>query len=118
MNTEITLINNTGYGAPELKRSYQAFTFKGLLIALTIHIALIAGYMLFVYINESKANDIPVNKREIKFVQIDVPPSLQDEVIPPVKEEPITQKVKDLASLQPEPVKKESADDVKLKTQD
>jgi protein TonB len=118
MHTDIILINNTGYGAPELKKAYQSFTLKGFIIAVTVHIALISAYMLFVYINESKAKDIPIHKKNYKIVEIDIPPSVDDEIIPPIKEELITQKVKDLASLQPEPVRKEIADDVKLKTQD
>lgn len=120
MNNEITLINNNGYGAPELKKAYQAFTMKGFIIAVTFHIALIAAYMLIAYIDESKAKDIPDNKLERKIIvrEIEIPPSVEEEIIPPVKEEPIASKVKDLASLQPEPVRKEIADDVKLKTQD
>lgn len=119
METGIILINNNGYGASELKKSYQAFTFKGFLIALTIHIALIAGYMLLAYINESNAKDIPIGKDIPRIVDIrDVlPPSMDETEIPEVKKEEIA-KVKDLSALQPEPVKREIADDVKLKTQD
>jgi periplasmic protein TonB len=120
MNTEITLINNNGYGAPELKKAYQATTMKGLIIAVTLHVALIAAYMLIAYINESKAKDIPILKKDAIIVDLDkwTPPPMEEEIIPPVKEEPIAPKVKDLASLQPEPVRKDIADDVKLKTQD
>ncbi len=117
MNTEITLINNNGYGAPELKKAYQVFTLKGLIIAVTIHIALVAAYMLFAYVNESKAKDIPIN-RDFKIVEIETPPSIDDEEIPLIKKEEVTQPVKDLASLEPKLVRKEDADDVKMKTQD
>jgi periplasmic protein TonB len=117
MNTDITLINNTSYGAPELKRSYQVFTLKGFIIAITIHIALVAAYMLFAYVNESKAKDIHINK-DFKFVEIETPPSINEEEIPSVKPDEIIKQTKDLSALQPQPVKKEVADDIKLKTQD
>jgi outer membrane biosynthesis protein TonB len=113
----IALINNDKYGASELKKLYQGYTLKGFIIAVTIHIALIAAYMVFAYINESKAKDIPKNTKEvINFVEIDTPPSLDE--IPPVKEEEIIKQVKDLSALTPQPVKKDIADDIKLKTQD
>jgi TonB family protein len=117
MIDNIALINNTNYGAPELKKVYQGFTLKGLIIAVTIHIALIAAYMLFAYINESKAKDIPINPRDvIRIVEIETPPPIDELEVPPVKEE-VVSKVKDLSSLQPEPVRKDIADDVVLKTQ-
>lgn len=119
MNNEFAVINNDKYGAPELKKVYQAYTFKGLIIAVTLHFAMIAVYMLFAYINESKAKDIPFNpKGPINFVEINTPPSIDDEEIPPVKREEIVQPVKDLAALDPQPVRKQDADDVVLKTQD
>jgi TonB family protein len=118
MNTEITLINNNCYGAPELKKAYQVFTLKGFIIAITIHIALVAAYMLFAYINESKAKDIPINNRDFKIVEIETPPSVDDEEIPLIKKEEVTHPVKDLASLEPKLVRKEDADDVVMKTQD
>ena len=120
MYDTITLINNDKYGAPELKKLHQGYTLKGFIVAVTIHIALIAAYMLIAYINQSKAKDIPVNTRApIIFVEtFPEPPSVNENEVPPVKEEEIVQKVKDLASLTPEPVKKKDADDVVLKTQD
>jgi protein TonB len=120
MNDTIVLINNDKYGAPELKKLQQGFTFKGLIIAVTIHIALIAAYMLIGYINQSNAKEIPKNYRSpVNITEFDLtPPSIDEDEIPPVKQEDVTQKVKDLSSLQPEPVKKKDADDVVLKTQD
>jgi len=121
MNTEITLINNTGYGAPELKKNYQVFTFKGLILAVTFHIALVAAYMLFAYVNESKAKDIPVGNEPRIFIDIKTttPPSVEDETeIPLLKKEEVTQKVKNLAALEPKLVRKEDADNVKMKSQD
>ena len=118
MFDEIILINNNQYGAPELKKLYQGFTLKGFIIAVTFHLALIAAYMLITYFNEAKAKDIPKGRDPVIIVDFDeTPPPVDNEEIPPVKEE-IISKVKDLASLQPEPVRKEIADDVVLKTQD
>ena len=120
MNDTITLINNDKYGAPELKKLSQGFTLKGLIVAVTIHIALIALYMFVAYVNQSKAKEIPHNPRTpVIITEFDLmPPPINEEDIPPVKNEETVQKVKDLASLQPEPVRKKDADDVVLKTQD
>jgi TonB family protein len=120
MYDTITLINNDKYGAPELKKLQQGYTLKGFIVAVTFHIALIAAYMLFAYINQSKAKDIPFNpKTPINISNFDMtPPSIDENEIPPVKQDEVTQKVKDLASLQPQPVSKQNADDVVLKTQD
>lgn len=118
MYDQIALINNDGYGAPELKKLSLSFTLKGFIIAVAIHIAFVAAYMLFAYIQEAKSKDIPVNPNEPRiFVFEDVPPPIDENVIPPIKEE-VSQKVKDLASLEPVPTKREIADDVILKTQD
>jgi len=117
MNENIALINNDKYGASELKKLHQGYTLKGFILAVTIHFVLIAAYMVFAYINESKAKDIPKNTKEvINIVEIDVPPSLNEE-IPPVKQEEVVKQTKDLSALEPKPVKKDIADDVKLKTQ-
>lgn len=120
MNDTITLINNDKYGAPELKKLQQGYTLKGFIVAVTIHIALIAAYMLVAYINESTAKDIPFNpKTPINITDIDfTPPPVDETEIPPVKEDEVVQKVKDLSSLEPTPVKRSDADDVVLKTQD
>lgn len=120
MNNGIVLINNDGYGAPELKKGYQVFTLKGFLIAVTFHIAVIAIYMLVVYVNESNAKDIPVGKDRPIIVDIFTitPPSVNEDEIPPVKTEDIVKQTKDLAALEPKPVKTEDADKIRLKTQD
>ncbi|NOS84804.1 MAG: energy transducer TonB [Ignavibacteria bacterium] len=120
MNDTITLINNDKYGAPELKKLQQGYTLKGLIVAVTIHIALIAAYMLVAYINQSKAKDIPFNPKTPVILTLEelMMSQAEDEEIPPVKEEEVVQKVKDLSSLEPTPVRKSDADDVVLKTQD
>lgn len=107
MYDTITLINNDKYGAPELKKLQPGYTLKGFLVAITIHIALIAAYMLVAYINQSKAKEIPFNPRTpIILTEFDItPPSINDNEIPPVKPDNITQKIKDLASLLPQPVR-------------
>lgn len=120
MNDNIILINNDKYGAPELKKLQQGYTLKGFIVALTIHIALIAAYMLVAYINQSKAKEIPFNpKTPIILTDYDMtPPPIEDNDIPPLKQDETVHKLKDLSSLQPEPVKRKDADDVVLKTQD
>jgi len=119
MNDTIKLINNENYGAPELKRAYQGYTLKGFLIAITIHIALIGGYMLSAYLNMAKSNDIPKNPNNpLIFVKIEDPPPLDDNFIPPKENYNTPEKNKDLSSLQPVPTRKDIADDVVLKTQD
>lgn len=121
MNDSIALINNDGYGAPELKNIYQENTLKGLIIAVSIHIAFISIYMFVAYINEAKSKDIPIDPNKplifVDLKDIDAPPPIEDNEIPPVKED-IIQKLKDLSALQPDPVRKDLADDVILKTQD
>src|SRR4030095_3047225 len=119
MYDQITLINNDNYGATELKKLYQGYTVKGFIFAVAIHIALVTAYMLFAYLQEAKSKDIPSNPKERKIIVIDdiLPPPIDDHEIPPVKEE-ISNKLKDLASLQPIPTKRDIADDVVMKTQD
>ena len=120
MDDSIKLINNDSYGAPELKRLYQGFTFKGLIIAITIHVAFIAAYMLIGYINEAKSKDIPVNPNKpiiiVDYKDINEPPPVDETEIPVVKEN--IAKLKDLSQLEPVPTRREIADDVILKTQD
>jgi TonB family protein len=117
MNDGIKLINNDSYGAPELKRQYQGNTLKGLIIAVSLHIVLVTGYMIFAYISEAKSKDIPVDPNKpiiiVDISDINEPPPIDN---PEIKE--IVKDVKDLSALQPDPVRKDLADDVILKTQD
>lgn len=120
MDDRIKLINNDGYGAPELKRVYQSFTFKGLLIAVSIHLVFIAAYMLIGYMNEAKSKELE-NKRERKIIVVDPkilepPPPISENDPPVVKE--IIEKVKNLSVLTPEPVSVDKADNVLIKTVD
>ena len=118
MYDSIALINNDGYGAPELKKSYQGFTLKGFIIAVTIHIALLAGYMLIVYINQAKTKELPKNYNSPPvIIDIDLPPPI-DEPIDPVIPKEIPSGKQDLSLLTPVPTKLELADDVIPKTQD
>lgn len=121
MNNEIILINNNSYGAPELKKSYQGFTLKGFIVAVAFHVALITAYMLFAYVSESKANDIPVNKNERKYIIQNFDPHQDEEIQeteqPVIKKDDVVQQVKDLAALEPKPVATTDADNVRLKSQ-
>lgn len=118
MEDNITLINNTGYGATELKGTYRRSIREGMLIAVLLHLALVFGYILFTYISNANAEEkkIPL-KKPIIIVDLDKLESNEDVEQPKVKPDEITKPEKDLSALQPKPVAKEIADDVKLKTQ-
>lgn len=119
MDTPLTLINNDGYGAPELKNSYQGITLRGFIIAITIHISIIIAYLLVSYINNANAKDIPVNHNE-KYYFVETDLLNQDNEKVQQKEmlhENISNLTKDIASLEPLPVKRDISDNVKTKTQ-
>ena len=118
MYDSIVLINNDKYGAPELKKAYPGYTLKGFIIAVAIHILLIAGYMLLVYINQAKTNEVPKNKSRIIIVEgFELPPPIEDVEKPLVDPKEFEKITKDLSVLQPVPTRKDLADDVILKTQ-
>lgn len=121
MNTDIILINNNAYGAPELKRSYQGFTLKGFIIAVAIHVTVITAYMLFAYLNETKANEIPKGPGPVIIVNVDKPVEKEDDIKTEqetvIHKDEVVQQIKDLAALEPKPVATKDADDVVLKTQ-
>jgi len=64
MDTSLDLINNSGYGAPELKETYQSSTLRSFIIALAIHLIVIIAYLLISYINKVNAKEIPYNPIE------------------------------------------------------
>jgi hypothetical protein len=61
MDTSITLINNDGYGAPELKKVHPGLTLKGFIIAIILHVIVIISYFLISYISGVNHKNIPVN---------------------------------------------------------
>src|SRR5260370_34493415 len=117
----IELVMDTGYGAPELKKAYQGFFTKGLIIAVIVHFVLVGGYLLINYVNKIKAEEQnKQNQRIINVTDLEPPPSATDEEPPPPKplEVPPVAPPKDLTALTPEPVAKEKAQEQTIKTQE
>ena len=117
----IEILNNTGYGAVELKKVYQRFFSKGMVVAILIHIFIIGSYLLVIYINKLSAENKNTqnNQRIINVTDLEPPPSADDkeEPPPPKIEEPPVAPPKDLTSLTPEPVAKDKAQEQTIKTQ-
>ncbi len=119
---KIELLMSTDYGAPELKRTYQRFFGRGLVLAIVIHIFLISVYMGVNYWNKLRADEQLKNiqqQRIINITDLEPPPSTTDEETPPPPkiEEIKVAPPKDLTALQPEPVAKEKAQEQTIKTQ-
>ena len=118
----IEILNSAGYGATELKKSYQRFFSRGLAVAVVIHLFVIGAYLLLIYINKLSAEE--KNKqntqRIINVTDLEPPPSADDkeEPPPPKIEEPPIAPPKDLTALTPEPVAKDKAQEQTIKTQD
>jgi protein TonB len=108
------------YGANEIKSVYKKNLRRGLEIAIFIHALFISGYILVNYINNANADDIKKKTFEIKYVDIDVPPSVDDndEKVEIQKVEDIIKPVKDLGALVPDPVARDKAEQMTIKTQD
>jgi len=121
MQEGIEVINNTGYGAPELKKFYQRFFSRGLMVAVVLHLFVIGTYLLVIYLNKLSAEDKSKqnNQRIINVTDLEPPPSAdeKDEPPPPKIEEPPVAPPKDLTALTPEPVAKEKAQEQTIKTQ-
>ena len=117
----IEILNSAGYGATELKKSYQRFFSRGLAVAVVIHLFVIGAYLLLIYINKLSAEE--KNKqntqRIINVTDLEPPPSAdeKDEPPPPKLEEPPIAPPKDLTALTPEPVAKDKAEEQTIKTQ-
>ncbi len=117
---KIEVMMDTGYGAPELKKAYQKFFTRGLIIAVIVHFVLVGGYLLINYVNKIKAEEQNKNQqRVINVTDLEPPPSATDEEPPPPPkiEEPPIAPPKDLTALTPEPVAKEKAQEQTIKTQ-
>ncbi|MEO8446971.1 MAG: energy transducer TonB [bacterium] len=104
------------YGAPELKKLYQKYVTRGLIIAVVVHVVLIGGYVGAMYLERVRAEeDQKAQERVFNIQDLDVPPPLEE--VPP--EIPKDVALKDLAALAPEPVaKKLVVEEVKLKSQE
>jgi len=122
-NDNIQILMDTDYGAPELKKTYQRFFARGLVLAIIIHIFLLGTYMGINYWNNLKAQDLLKNQQQQRIINItdlEPPPSATDEETPPPPkiEELKVAPPKDLTALQPEPVAKEKAQEQTIKTQE
>lgn len=120
VSDNIEILQDTGYGATELKKAYQKFLRKGLIFAVLIHGFIIGTYLFANYISkleDSKNKDI--QQRIINVTDLEPPPSATDEEEPPPPkiEEPPVAPPKDLSALTPEPVAKEKAEEQTIKTQ-
>jgi protein TonB len=120
VSDNIEILQDTGYGATELKKTYQKFLKKGLIFAVLIHGFIIGTYLFANYLSkleDSKNKDI--QQRIINVTDLEPPPSATDEEEPPPPkiEEPPVAPPKDLSALTPEPVAKEKAQEQTIKTQ-
>jgi protein TonB len=101
------------YGAPELKKFYKKFITRGLIVAVIIHIFLVASYVFSLYIERIQMERQLQIKRDIELKDIQTQETeSQEEEAPPPPDVEIQQPeaLKDLAALTPEPVAKEKAD--------
>ncbi|MCU0372663.1 MAG: TonB family protein [Ignavibacteria bacterium] len=101
------------YGAPELKKFYKKFITRGLIVAVIIHIFLVASYVFSLYIERIQMEKQLQIKRDIELKDIQTQETEnQEEEAPPPPDVEIQQPeaLKDLAALTPEPVAKEKAD--------
>ena len=69
------------YGAPELKSFYGKYLYRGLLIAIGIHLLVIGGYYLSDLLGEGDAPVVHV--RLIRYSELGPPPSLVGDNSPP-----------------------------------
>ena len=116
----IEILQDTGYGATELKKTYQKYLQRGLIFAILIHGFIIGTYLFANYISKMESEKkSDVQQRIINISDLEPPPSATDdeEPPPPKLEEPPVAPPKDLTALTPEPVAKEKAEEQTIKTQ-
>lgn len=120
VSDNIEILQDTGYGASELKRTYQKYFIRGLIGAIIIHGIGIGTYLFANYLTKmNEEKDKQVQQRIINVTDLEPPPSATDEEEPPPPkiEEPPVAPPKDLTALTPEPVAKEKAEEQTIKTQ-
>lgn len=103
------------YGAPELKKLYQKYVTRGLMVAVILITVLSVSSLAYIlWAKDKEARDKDALTREITLADLDVPPPI-DEIPPEIPKEVA---LKDLSALAPEPVaKKLIIEEVKLKSQ-
>lgn len=106
---------NMKYGAPELKKLYQKYLTRGLVIAVLAHLLLLGTYVGAMYLEKVKAEEEKnLQDKVFNLEDLELPPPIDE--IPP--EIPKDVALKDLSALVPEPVaKKLVTEEVKLKSQ-
>jgi protein TonB len=112
---------DTHYGASELKKNYRKFFARGFEIAIILHVIAVSAYLLVVFIN-NRNEDLAANNNTSRIINVTLadlsaPPPVSEETPPPKKIEKIITPKKDLKSLQPEPVRREKAEEQTIKTQ-
>ena len=121
VSDNIEILQDTGYGAVELKTTYQKYLIRALIGAMIVHFVAIGSYAFANYLN--RLSDLDKQKqnqqRIINITDLEPPPSAtdEDEPPPPKLEEPPVAPPKDLTALTPEPVAKEKAEEQTIKTQ-
>jgi protein TonB len=118
---DIQILMDTDYGAPELKRTYQKFFSRGMILAIIAHLVVIGTYLGVTYLKlKAEEDKTKVTQRIINVTDLEPPPSATDEEPPPPPkiEEPPVAPPKDLTALTPEPVAKEKAEEQTIKTQE
>jgi len=118
---EKTKILYTPYGASELKKNYRKFFTRGFEIAIVLHVIAVCAYLLIVFINNRNENTAANNNNSriinVTLADLSAPPPVSEETPPPKEIEKIVTPKKDLSALQPEPVRREKAEEQTIKTQ-
>jgi protein TonB len=121
VSDNIEILQNTGYGAVELKKTYQKYFLRGLIGALIVHVIAIGSYAFGNYLSKLSEEEKQKQNQQriINLTDLEPPPSAtdEDEPPPPKLEEPPVAPPKDLTALTPEPVAKEKAEEQTIKTQ-
>lgn len=111
-------ITPTAYGAPEMKKVYKTNLRRGLEIAVIIHAVFLFSYLAMNMYNKVSADNNIKPPIIITWENIEIPPSVNDEVQKIEEVQEITKDVKDLKALTPDPVAREKADELTIKTQE
>jgi len=102
------------YGALELKKNYQKYLKIGLIVAIFIHFFTISTYFL-AFSNSENLIEKKFITQVVDITNIEIPPSINEEEI--VKEIENISSIKDLTALTPQPVARELAEELTIKTQ-
>jgi TonB family protein len=112
---------NAAYGSAELKRSYQKYFARGFEIAVILHVIVVSAYLIFVFVMNKNSNSLSENHNQriinVSLTDLAPPPPITEETPPPKEIEKIITPKKDLQSLEPEPVRREKAEEQTIKTQ-